>query len=324
MFGSILSPIIGGVVSEMNNYSPMSLFNLGYSLYQDQRNAGYTQDSLALSREALQAQKAQQAWQNEHYIESRDYNRALQQQIFDREDTAMTRSVQDHVSAGFSPLTALGSAFGAGQVISQSPAPGNQVQNNQFSVHDTNYFGEALDSMLERSDSAMSRAITMFMQTKELTNSKEMQDAEFMHSEDIQKLLHSNQKEILELQHDYLKDIENVRQKDKLVEILVSHSAQKKIQELIAEGNLNLQNDQQEWLDSKPESRTWDQIAEQGLNWMKENIPEMEQFIKEEDNGWEIAFRAIYELIRRASNGTEEKLQTFDNDPNNPFRYGTP
>lgn len=324
MLGSLLSPLISFGVNEASNYSPMSLFNLGYGIYQDQRNSRYTEDSLALSREALQAQKDQQKWQNEQYIESRDYNRALQQQIFDREDTAMTRSVQDHVSAGFSPLAALGSAFGAGQVISQSTAPNNQVQNNQFSVHDTNYFGEALDAMLERRDSAMSRAVSMLMQTKELTNSKEMQDAEFKHSESIQNLLHSNQKEILKLQQDYLKDIENIRQRNKLDEILASHSGQVKIQELIAEGNLNLQNDQQEWLGSQPKSRSWDQIAEQGLNWMKENIPEMKQFIKDEDNGWEIAFRTIYELIRRASNGTEDKLKSFDSDPKNPFQYGTP
>lgn len=317
--------IIQAAHNSMEERSPLNLFRLGYSIYQDQRNAGYTQDSINLSREALQAQKAQQAWQNEQYIESRDYNRALQERIFDREDTAMTRSVQDHVNAGFSPLTALGSAFGAGQVISQSSAPGNQVQNNQFSVHDTNYFGEALDSMLERRDSAMSRAVTMLMQTKELTNSKEMQDAEFRHSEDIQKMLHSNQKDILQLQQDYLKDIEDIRQRNKLDEIFSSHQGQVALQRLIAQDNLKLQNDQQDWQDSQPKTRTIDQIAEQGLNWMKENIPEMKSFIKETDNGWEIAFRALYELISRASgDSVEDKLKSYDSSPSNPFQYGTP
>lgn len=87
-----------------------------------------------LASEAQQAQLAQQQWANEQYIESRDYDRAMQQNIFNREDTAIQRAMQDATAAGFSPLTALGMPANAGQVISSSSAPGSMVSNNQASV----------------------------------------------------------------------------------------------------------------------------------------------------------------------------------------------
>ena len=87
-----------------------------------------------LASEAQQAQLAQQQWANEQYVESRDYDRAMQQNIFNREDTAIQRAMHDATAAGFSPLTALGMPANAGQVISSSSAPGSMVSNNQASV----------------------------------------------------------------------------------------------------------------------------------------------------------------------------------------------
>lgn len=60
-----------------------------------------------------------------------EYEKALQQQIFDREDTAVQRRLNDVTKAGFSPLAALGQSAGAGQVVSTT-AP-----QRQYTMPDT-------------------------------------------------------------------------------------------------------------------------------------------------------------------------------------------
>lgn len=313
--------------SLLSAFNPLQWVSLAQSMENDAYNRLYTEQSLDLSREALEAQKSQQAFQNEQYIENRDYQRALQERIFDREDTAMTRSVQDHVEAGFSPLAALGSGFGAGSVVSQAVAPSNQVQNNQFSNHNTNYFGQALNAMLDRQDSAMSRALTMAMQTKELNQNVEMQRAEFAHSEKMAEVAQENQEILLNIQHDNLKEIEDIQARNKMAEILQTHEGQKVIQQIAVEGQANLQDDQQSWLDSQPKQRSWDMIVEQGLNFLKKTSPEFRQFVSDDAQGWEIAFSFLYNILTDSNPTnpkTVDKLKAYDSSPSNPFSYGTP
>ena len=52
--------------------------------------------------------------------ELQEYNRALQQQIFEREDTSYQRTAQDMLAAGLNPLN-MNSTNGAGEIISQTP-----------------------------------------------------------------------------------------------------------------------------------------------------------------------------------------------------------
>lgn len=63
-----------------------------------------------------------------------DYQKALQQTMFEREDTAVQRRMADLQAAGLNPNLAAGSAAGAGSVVSRS------------STNDVN-FGSALDTM---------------------------------------------------------------------------------------------------------------------------------------------------------------------------------
>lgn len=61
-----------------------------------------------------------------------DYQKALQQQMFEREDTAVQRRMSDLQAAGLNPNLAAGSAAGAGSVVSRS---------------NTNDLGSALDTV---------------------------------------------------------------------------------------------------------------------------------------------------------------------------------
>lgn len=82
----------------------IDLFNTGYSVYQDQRNYQFSKDVF-------------------------DYNKALQQEIFNREDTAYERKRRDLERAGLNPnLAAGGSGSAAGQVVGMS----NQAGDHQL------------------------------------------------------------------------------------------------------------------------------------------------------------------------------------------------
>lgn len=62
--------------------------------------------------------------------ENLDYQKALQQQIFEREDTAYERTVNDMRNAGLSPL-AMNGTDGAGQAV-QTDALNNSFQHNDI------------------------------------------------------------------------------------------------------------------------------------------------------------------------------------------------
>ena len=59
-----------------------------------------------------------------------DYQKALQQVIFQREDTAVQRRMADLKSAGLNPNLAAGSAAGAGAVVGRNNTPGLGLSGN--------------------------------------------------------------------------------------------------------------------------------------------------------------------------------------------------
>lgn len=93
-------------------------FNIGLGIANTVR--GFKQDA---------QQQANFEWQKDQYINQRDYERALQKEIFAREDTAVQRALDDYTNAGFSPLAAIGQNYDAGQAISSSAAPQGAVSN---------------------------------------------------------------------------------------------------------------------------------------------------------------------------------------------------
>lgn len=92
-----------------------SIFDFGYNIFNNERNYSLTEQQVDN--------------EERRYIETRDYNRALQERVFEREDSAIQRAVQDAGKAGFSPLTVAGNGASSGAVVGssyQSPA-GQQV-----------------------------------------------------------------------------------------------------------------------------------------------------------------------------------------------------
>lgn len=65
-----------------------------------------------------------------NYIDERDYNRALQQQIFEREDTAYSRAVNDMLNAGLSPVSA--SSANSGAVVSTPSRSASQINPTEL------------------------------------------------------------------------------------------------------------------------------------------------------------------------------------------------
>lgn len=115
---------IGAAISGVTNIAG-TLGNLIFGA----KNSQIQQDTYALNKSNIE-------WQQKQYLENRDYQRALQQTIFDREDTAYQRAVEDATSAGFSPLAALGNTANAGAVVSSSEAPAGQLQAPQLAMSD--------------------------------------------------------------------------------------------------------------------------------------------------------------------------------------------
>lgn len=75
----------------------------------------------------------QQEFENEFVMDESDYNKALQQQIFDREDTAYSRTVNDMMNAGLSPLAMTGTND-SGSVVGNMSPPSNNMDFNPMNA----------------------------------------------------------------------------------------------------------------------------------------------------------------------------------------------
>lgn len=95
-----------------------------------------------------------------------DYDKALQQEIFQREDTAYQRSVNDMRLAGLNPLN-MQSANGAGEAIATTaPQNGYQAQQiNSLGVLET-IFNSALQAKMNSSNASLNSAQANLLNTQ--------------------------------------------------------------------------------------------------------------------------------------------------------------
>lgn len=110
----------------------------------------------------------QEAWTQEQF----DYNRQLNQQIMNREDTAYQRAVADAQAAGLSPLVTAGTGgAGAGGTVSQS----NLSLNTQAPQVEANTFASMMESLTRE-----------YMQERQISNENASREDSQSHEEMMQ------------------------------------------------------------------------------------------------------------------------------------------
>lgn len=211
-----------------------------------------------LATQAFEAQEEQRTINNERYIDERDYNRSLQQEIFAREDTAMQRALEDYTSAGFSPLASVGQSAGAGTVVT-SPS---QVTNTP-SVSSANLQqSDALQRSFEHFSSAGSqfgaqlmtqaeqlseRNLKLTLQGNEIAAMFKRQGNDYAHDKIMEQLAQGNRIELSEIQHMYqLESITHTHKYQAALEQIKQSGVLEQIQQQY-QNALSLQDDAQSW-----------------------------------------------------------------------------
>lgn len=281
--------ILGGVVSGLFGIGTQAMQNasnerINEAMIQASRENNEAQ--LVLSREALEAQQAQQSWANQQYLESRDYNRALQQTIFNREDTAISRAVDDAKNSGFSPLAALGMSLDSGSVVSSSSAPGSMVSNNQANLSVPNLKSNDYGNLAQAGSQIAQILATSFESKKAQDNQiflTEMQLAEQAEQANLSRL---HDKMMKSLEHDFLRNEANVEHYRQLMYKLSDQDFQLKLQEIIAGNNMSLQQSQHDFQSSEAEKargaeKNRGAYLNQIINALSDGDSKMSRFLRE-------------------------------------------
>lgn len=250
--GTVLGSILGNAVAPAVSGG----FNIGAQILQNQSNEKINQQqieasnrnneaNLALSREALASQRNQQFWANEQYVESRDYDRALQQNIFNREDTAISRAVDDARAAGFSPLAALGMPANSGSVVSSSSAPGSMVSNNQANLSVPNLRSDDYGNLAQAGNQIAQILATTFEGQKARDNQVFVAEMQLAQQAEEAGLGRLHEKIMKSLEHDFLRSQENQRYYHELQLALQNEDIQSRLIRLQQSGSERLQSMQQ-------------------------------------------------------------------------------
>lgn len=204
---------------------------------------GIAQKDLELQRLSMEEQKRLNDFQMREYLDKKDYDRALQERIFEREDTAMQRSLQDFTEAGFSPLSALGQTANAGAIVSTSSAPSLDAP----SAPDLSGMYGAIDHMVTAGHEAGARVSTFLSQMAAQQHEFNMENLRFANALDQLTEGHKNQKEVVKLEHDLREGSAETQHLRDLEKITKTNEFQKTMAEFQANEARYLQTNQQEW-----------------------------------------------------------------------------
>lgn len=244
----------------MNPLIIASLIGAGASLLSGSIGAAtshsVSNDELDLQLLAIEEQKRLNQFQMDQYLNKKDYDRALQERIFQREDTAMQRGLQDYVNAGFSPLSALGQSANAGSVVSTSSAP----SLNAPQAPDLSGMYQAIQHMVDGGTQAGALVSTFLSQMADQQHQVNMEDLRFANALDTLTYSYENQKEILRIEADLREGAAETQHLRELEKITKTQEFQKTIEEFNANLQKYLQTDKHKWEQGQAEAERQHQI----------------------------------------------------------------
>lgn len=217
--------------------------SLASGLYGAKEAREIAEQELALQRQQMDEQSELNQFQMNEYLDKKDYDRALQERIFEREDTAMQRGLEDYIEAGFSPLSALGQSANAGSVVSTSSAPS---LNAPAAPNLSGFYG-AVDHLVNGGSAAGAHVATFLSQMASQQHEINMEDLRFANSMDQLTKSHDNQKELMNLEAQLREGSAEAQHYRELEKIAETQEFQKVMAEFQANTQKYLQTNQQEW-----------------------------------------------------------------------------
>lgn len=321
----IFSPLASGISSLAGATGSIVMGALNYN-----ENKANNEFNRNMATQAFEAQEAQRAINNERYVEELDYNRALQDTVFQREDTAMQRAVEDGVAAGFSPLAALGHSAGSGAIVSSpsqvSNSPTTSGANLQISdslqrgfehfASAGNQFGAML---LTQANQKADRELKLTLQSNEIASMFKRQGNDYAHDKIMEEIGHGRALELSQIQHLYqLEAITHTAQYNEALERLKQSGALEQISAK-HEDSMELQQGQQEF-ESQYRRKTmaasvgdnYDTALEYIVPVIRKFSPELADWLTSNEFGRDILINQIQML-----EATGETLKDYGNAYNN-------
>lgn len=156
------------------------IWNLIGTSEQNHSNQLINEENLKFQRERAEIEDARYAEETAYNRawaeENRDYERALQQTIFDREDTAIQRQAESLSSLGINPASQQLNGLGAGQALSPSTAPTASTQDSD-PLHSDYRKENELSSMVQGMQGGLSSLISIANTMEGLQTGKYQRDA---------------------------------------------------------------------------------------------------------------------------------------------------
>ena len=182
---------------------------------EDERYAEETAYNRAFAEDERDYQRAfaedERDYQREFAENERDYQRQLQQQIFDREDTAIERQANSLSKLGINPLSQNMNGLGAGQAVSASSA-GASTPGTSSAPSASSRGGQALHNDYQHQDIGVLQALqplmSMFQGASDMMTGSITRDG-LREQNDYQRLL--NQEKEIENSFKYLELDEKIK-----------------------------------------------------------------------------------------------------------------
>lgn len=103
-----------------------AMASIGQGIYNSSQQNKANEANYELQRDTFELQREQQQLNREKADRDFEYNKQLQEKIFQREDSAVQRMVEDNRKAGLSPIAGLAGA-GTGQALEANTPQLNQT-----------------------------------------------------------------------------------------------------------------------------------------------------------------------------------------------------